>query len=198
MESGGAQELLKVHLGCGPNVMPGWVNVDYNPDFQPEVVADLNETFPFESGTVDFIHSEGCLCQFDLQAGYHFLSECFRILKQGGVMRLLTPDLRQLVGRYVDGVENGDNTLVDLWNREVGIELKTNTLAEVLNIGIRDLHNFIYDEDMLTLVLQECGFEAKKVAYQQAGPVELRGLDVRTPDNATYMYFECRKGESRG
>ncbi len=178
--------------------MPGWVNVDYNPDFQPEVVADLNETFPFESGTVDFIHSEGCLCQFDLQAGYHFLSECFRILKQGGVMRLLTPDLRQLVGRYVDGVENGDNTLVDLWNREVGIELKTNTLAEVLNIGIRDLHNFIYDEDMLTLVLQECGFEAKKVAYQQAGPVELRGLDVRTPDNATYMYFECRKGESRG
>ena len=27
---------------------------------------------------------------------------------------------------------------------------------------------------------------------------ELRGIDVRTPDNATYMYFECCKGERTG
>jgi len=187
-------DLLKVHLGCGPNVMPGWVNVDYNPDFNPEVVADLHEPFPFDSDTVDFIHSEGCLCQFDLESGYRFLNECFRILKPGGVMRLLSPDLRQLVRRYINGVDNNDNGLVDLWNREVGIPLKTDTLAEVLNVGIRDLHNFVYDEDMLARVLQDCGFETEKVAYQQAGPEELRGLDVRSPENATYMYFECRKG----
>jgi predicted SAM-dependent methyltransferase len=174
--------------------MPGWVNVDYNPDFNPEVVADLNQPFPFDPGTVDFIHSEGCLCQFDLESGYRFLKECFRILKNGGVMRLLSPDLRQLVRRYIDGVDNDDNSLVDLWNREVGIELKTDTLAEVLNVGIRDLHKFVYDEDMLARVLQDCGFETEKVAYQQAGPEELRGLDVRSPENATYMYFECRKG----
>lgn len=187
-------DLLKVHLGCGPNVMPGWVNVDYNSDFNPEVVVDLNEPFPFDSGTVDFIHSEGCLCQFDLESGYHFLKECFRILKNGGVMRLLSPDLRQLVRQYIDGVDHNDNSLVDLWNREVGIALKTNTLAEVLNVGIRDLHNFVYDEDLLTMVLQDCGFQTEIVAYQQAGPEELRGLDVRSPENATYMYFECRKG----
>lgn len=186
-------DLLKVHLGCGPNVLPGWINVDYDPDFNPEVVADLSEPFPFDSGTVDFIHSEGILCQFDLDGGYRFLTECFRILKNGGVMRLLTPDLRKLIRLYIDGVDHDNNKLVDLWNEGVGIPLKTGTLAEVFNVGIRDLHKFMYDEDMLMTVLQECGFEAKKVGYQESGPDELRGLDVRTPEDATYMYFECRK-----
>ena len=188
-------DLLKVHLGCGPKVMPGWVNVDHNPDFNPDLVADLNDPFPFESETVDFIHSEGCLCQFDLEAGYRFLAECFRILKPGGVMRLLTPDLKQLVRRYIQSVDQGDNALVELWNREVGIPLKTNTLAEVLNIGIRNLHQFVYDEEILTLALQQCGFSVNQLGYQQSGSAELRGLDVRTPDNSTYMYFECRKDQ---
>jgi SAM-dependent methyltransferase len=189
-------DLLKVHLGSGPNVMPGWVNVDYNQDFNPEVVADLHEPFPFETETVDFIHSEGCLCQFDLDSGYRFLQECFRILKVGGVMRLLSPDLRRLVRLYVEAIDNNDTHLVDLWNEGVGIPLKTNMAAEVLNVGIRNLHNFVYDEDMLTRVLQDCGFEVKMVGFQQAGPKELQGLDVRSPEDATYMYFECRKGSA--
>jgi len=190
------QEVVKVHLGSGPNLLPGWINVDYNPDFKPQVVADLSQRFPFEDNSVDYIHSEGVLCQFSLINGRHFLSECFRILKPGGVMRLLSPDLLCLLEAYLDDARSGENKLAELWRREVEIPLQLGTSAEVINIGIRDLHNFVYDNRSLLKVLLSCGFEAEQVAYQQAGPEVLRGLDVRSPENATYMYFECNKPQT--
>lgn len=182
-------DMLKVHLGCGPKVMPGWVNVDYNPDFNPEIVADLTETFPFAAETVDFIHTEGCLCQFDLEAGCHFLTECFRILKPGAVMRLLTPDLEKLLRTYLDNKQG----LVDLWNNEVRIPLRTNSACEVLNTGIRSLHNYMYDCETLTALLLERGFKVRQCSYDDSEFEALQGLDERTPENATYMYFECTK-----
>ena len=175
--------------------MPGWVNVDYNPDFKPQVVADLSLRFPFDDESVDYIHSEGVLCQFPLVQGRHFLSECFRIMKPGGVMRLLSPDLLCLLEAYLEDARSGENKLAELWRREVEIPLQLGTSAEVINIGIRDLHSFVYDSRTLMKVLESCGFEPEQVAYQQAGPEVLRGLDVRSPENATYMYFECRKPE---
>jgi len=186
-------ETVKVHLGSGPNIMPGWINVDYNPDFNPQVVADLSQRFPFDDECVDYIHSEGVLCQFPLAQGRHFLNECFRIMKPGGFMRLLSPDLLRLVQAYLDDARSGENKLVELWQREVEIPLQLSTSAEVINIGIRDLHSFVYDSPTLMKILESCGFEAEQVSYQQAGPEALQGLDVRSPENATYMYFECRK-----
>ncbi len=181
--------LLKVHLGSGPNILPGWTNVDYNPDFQPEVIADLKGPFPFESSTVDFIHSEGCLCQFDLRGGQHFVAECFRILKPGGVMRVLSPDLRRLLQQYLESPE----PLVELWRSAVPIPLVTETAGEVVNTGIRDLHQFMYDAQTLEHVLRKAGFEPYSVAFNESAHEPLRGIDVRAPADATYMYYECRK-----
>ncbi|MBE9547945.1 MAG: methyltransferase domain-containing protein [Proteobacteria bacterium] len=186
-------EPVKVHLGSGPHLMPGWINVDYEADFKPEVVADLTQRFPFDDASVDYIHSEGVLCQFDLPAGEHFLNECFRILKPGGYMRLLTPDLRRLLSAYLDDAERGENQLAALWQREVEIPLKLKTSAEVINIGIRNLHKFMYDSPTLMKLLDESGFQSQEVGYQQSSVAALSGLDVRTPENATYMYFECGK-----
>ena len=182
-------DLVKVHLGSGPNLMPGWVNVDYNADFQPQLVADLTEPFPFDSDTVDYIHSEGCLCQFDFATGQHFLRECLRILKPAGVMRLLTPDLTRLLCQYLDSPRE----LLELWHREVPIELGIATAGAVVNVGIRDLHRFMYDAQTLERALEEIGFTAYTVGYNQSQFEPLQGIDVRAPDQATYMYYECCK-----
>ncbi len=186
-------ELVKVHLGSGPNILPGWINVDYEPDFNPEVVADLSQAFPFEDQSVDYIHSEGVLCQFNLSTGQHFLNECYRILKPGGVMRLLTPDLQRLLAAYLDDYDRDENKLAELWTREVEIPLQLGTSAEVVNIGVRNLHKFMYDRKTLLKLLISSGFVSKQAAYQESSVSALSGLDVRAPEDATYMYFECKK-----
>ena len=88
-----------------------------------------------------------------------------------------------------------DQGLIDLWNREVNIPLKTGTLCEVFNLGMRLLgHRFLYDEPTLIEVLKECEFEPKKVGYNFSDASELRGLDIRSPETAVSLYLDCYKG----
>ncbi len=183
---------LKLHLGCGYCQLEGWINVDLNRSCKPDLVADLSKPFPFKSNSVDYIHSEDFVDQIELADGYVFFQESYRILKDNGVMRVLTPDLNEFAKRYL----KRDKGLIELWSREVGIPLRTRTHCELFNLGMRLLgHRFLYDEPTLTHVLIECGFRPKKVAYQSSDEKELSGLDVRSPQTAISLYYECDKRE---
>ena len=50
--------LLKINLGSGHWKLEGWVNVDIDPDSEPDVLADLSEPLPFEDGVAAFMHTE--------------------------------------------------------------------------------------------------------------------------------------------
>ena len=39
----------KLHLGCGSNLLPGWLNTDANPYDEGIFMMDATEPFPFES-----------------------------------------------------------------------------------------------------------------------------------------------------
>ena len=83
---------MRLHLGCGPDILPGWVNVDICPDLGPSVnVWDLEEfPWPFDDGSADEIRG------FDIIEHIHgrlvpgFLAECHRILAPGAALRLRT------------------------------------------------------------------------------------------------------------
>jgi predicted SAM-dependent methyltransferase len=181
---------IKVHVGCGYNRLDGWINVDLDVSCKPDMIADLRQNLPFKSRSVDYIHSEDFVDQLDLERGYIFFNECHRILKESGAMRVLTPDLHQLAKRYIQG----DKRLIKLWDEYVGVPLKTRSLCELFNFGMRlGGHTFLYDDEALVYVLKECGFEPQKVGYQFSEESELRGLDIRTPDTGISLYYECHK-----
>ncbi len=183
---------VKIHFGCGHHKLGQWINVDIEPSCKPDLIADLTQNLPFKADSVDYIHSEDFLDQIELKAAYHFLQECFRILREDGVMRLLTPNLYEFARRYL----KGDQEIIPLWRKEVGIPLRTNTLCEVFNLGMRLLgHRFLYDESALIQVLHECGFEPKVVHYQASQEPELRGLDLRSPQTGISLYLDCYKGK---
>jgi predicted SAM-dependent methyltransferase len=182
------QGKFKINLGSGHWKLDGWVNVDIDLESQPDVGANLSAGLPFLSGVASMMHTEDFIDQLELDKAAEFLRECHRILAPGGVLRVLTPDMRKLVDMYL----NDPKQLKSMWNEFVGVPLALDTAGEIFNVGMRFAgHTFLYDEETFKTLAASCGFEARKVGYQQSEVPELCGLDLRSPENALSLYFDC-------
>src|SRR4051812_40618920 len=89
----------KLQIGCGGNYLEGWFNTDLSPNAHR---TGLNATrrFPFADNTFDYILSEHMIEHVPYDMGRVILSECHRVLKPGGTLRIVTPDLKFLIGLY--------------------------------------------------------------------------------------------------
>ncbi|MGH6628604.1 MAG: class I SAM-dependent methyltransferase [Burkholderiales bacterium] len=181
---------VRINLGSGPWKFDGWVNVDLDLYSRPDVCADLAAGLPFRDASADFIHTEDFVDQLDLEHAACFLRECHRVLKPGGVIRVLTPDVEQLTRLYLHEPEK----LKSLWRDHVGVPLVYGTAAEILNTGMRFAgHTFLYDAETFERLAVDCGFRTERVAFQQSARAPLRGHDLRSPDNAISLYHDCYK-----
>ncbi len=82
-------QLIKVELGCGKNKTPGYIGVDRFPLPGVDVVANLNERFPFEDDSIDVILAQHSLEHLDDL--YHVMSEIYRVCKDGAIVFVLGP-----------------------------------------------------------------------------------------------------------
>src|SRR5215472_7118013 len=55
----------KLNLGCGPNLKPGWINIDLF-DSHADLQLDLREKWPFADASVSCIYSEHVFEHFEL------------------------------------------------------------------------------------------------------------------------------------
>ena len=181
--------MLKLNLGSGPHKLEGWLNVDIAIDGSPDLVVDLTQPLPFETGSVDYIHSEDFVAALTLAQMHAFLRECARVLKPAGVMRLLTPDLEKFARSYLENPA----WLVEIWDRFVGVPLATGSACEVFNLGMQLAGKFQYDRPTLIRIAAECGLRAYEVSYGQSAHAALRGIDLRRPEDFCSMYMECAR-----
>jgi predicted SAM-dependent methyltransferase len=182
----GAHPVTKLHVGCGPNVLDGWLNADRCP--ASPLVLRLDATKPFALGdeTFDYVFSEHMIEHLTHSQGHFMLAECFRILKHGGIVRISTPDLAFLVDLYRDdktGLQQGYLR----WSAAHFLEdasLGSDTL--VINNFVRDWgHQFIYDEKTLRSSMERAGFaEITRHELQESENETLRNLEneARMPD----------------
>ena len=95
----------RLHLGCGARFHPAWINVDLQP-LDPSIVKhDVLTPLPFadvEFGAVYHAHLLEHLPRDRVPA---FLRDCFRVLKPGGVLRVVVPDLEQIARLYLDSLQ---------------------------------------------------------------------------------------------
>ena len=98
---------LRLNLGCGSEVKPGWVNVDLTAG--GTLALDLREALPFSDGSCAIIYSEHFLehLSYPDDAG-EFLAECLRVLKPGGVFSVGVPDTALPLRAYCGGVRDLD------------------------------------------------------------------------------------------
>lgn len=109
----GRKRLLNV--GCGSCFHGAWDNYDLVPA-TPEVrQIDLSQPLPFEDGTYDAVYSSHVLEHIDRSRVPALLGEFFRVLKPGGVIRVVVPDLEKVTREYLrqlDAAAEGDATAV--------------------------------------------------------------------------------------
>jgi predicted SAM-dependent methyltransferase len=93
----GARQL---HLGCGTKYLPGFLNIDGNLFNRIDLWLDVRNGLPYPSNTVDSIYSTHMFEHFYPDELQSLLRECQRVLKPGGGIRLIVPNLASAISAY--------------------------------------------------------------------------------------------------
>jgi len=94
-----------LNLGCGSRFLTTWTNVDFVTNSENVIAHDLTKGIPFPNDRFDALYHSHLLEHFTREDGKFFLRECFRVLRPGGVLRVVVPDLEQIVRSYLVALE---------------------------------------------------------------------------------------------
>lgn len=79
---------VKLNFGCGTNKLDGWQNFDAE--------IDITRPLPFPENHADFIYAEHVVEHVDYTQALKFFTECRRVLKPCGVIRICVPSLENI------------------------------------------------------------------------------------------------------
>ncbi len=94
----------RTQIGCGPNYLPGFVNIDANFQRKVDYLLDVRCGLPFPDNSMKFIYSCHMLEHLHITEAIELLKECRRVLAADGYMRLTLPDFE-----YVFRILAGDD-----------------------------------------------------------------------------------------
>lgn len=180
-----------LNLGCGAYPVPGYVNADFF-SFRfwrknyPVLQWQLDMRYPLKSKSAVFdgIFSEHVLEHIYPDDARRLLSELFRILKPGGVIRITVPDLAKYV-RYYTGHLHEDE----------GLEFskRFNTGCAAIRSLTQDFfHVALWDFSELRDALSKAGFRDVKERQFREGALPELLLD-RPERKWETLYVEARK-----
>ena len=137
------QNKMKLNLGSGKDYVLGWVNVDVDTQNKVDVIANLNNRFPFKESSVDEIKAADILEHFTKEDGEKFLKECHRVLKPDGVISIRTHNIYQIFEQFRDDPK----------------VLAYFLYGGTSQTGVFGSHKYGYSRDSLIHVLKKVGFE---------------------------------------
>ena len=218
----------RLHLGCGLNAPAAWLNVDGSmqatfarkPRLKNLLVAlrvyprsqaaiawptnilrlDLRRPLPFPADRFEAVYSSHTFEHLHRQEALTLARECCRVLRPGGVCRVVVPDLGAIIERYLQRQAPGEGT------SGAGDRLMEELLVHpaapapgALGTYHRLLgfhqHKWMYDARSLSGLLREAGFADVSARPCLAG--DLPGLaaieDPRRVENGAGVAVEGRK-----
>jgi predicted SAM-dependent methyltransferase len=150
---------IQLNLGCGPNLRPGWINIDLF-DKRADFQIDLREPWPISDFSVAHVYSEHVFEHFSHpDETMHFLSESRRILRHDGIFDVAVPDSEWPILAY------GDPTS-DYWVQAKAVfhPVSCQTRLEHLNYHFRQdgEHKYAWDKETLASTVRRAGFQHLK------------------------------------
>ena len=108
-----AENKLRLNLGCGDKLLPGWLNVDSVPDCNPDMVCDLEQfPWPWADNSVEEILLSHVLEHLgeDRDVYLGIIKELYRVCCHGAKIQIMVREDNDLVlGMYERlGYEHAD------------------------------------------------------------------------------------------
>lgn len=97
---------IHLHLGCGMKYLEGFLNIDGNLFRKTDLVLDLRDGLPLPDTSVCTIYSSHVFEHLYPDELQGLLAECHRVLRPGGGMRIVVPDMQAAVTAYLAGRED--------------------------------------------------------------------------------------------
>jgi predicted SAM-dependent methyltransferase len=94
------EKLNYLNVGCGNKFHKQWVNIDMVSSTKDVIAYNLIKGIPFSNEHFDVVYHSQVLEHFPKEKAYDFISECYRVLKPGGIIRVVVPDLENIVNEY--------------------------------------------------------------------------------------------------
>jgi predicted SAM-dependent methyltransferase len=174
---------IRLHIGSGDRILPGWINIDLKAYPGVDLVADVTHGLPFTN--VSAIFAEHFLEHLELLHAVGFICEAHRVLNPSGKLRLSTPNLDWIWRTHYTSMRSG------------GSPERAALIANRAFYGWR--HRFLWNRELLATTLEACGFtDICWLSYGESNSSDLRGLErhEKYPDEPGYPHIlvvEARK-----
>jgi len=133
---------MKLHIGCGNVILPGWINLDIENLPGIYIQDDVRTLNKIADESCDIIYASHVLEHVGRHEFETVLKTWNKKLKMNGILRLAVPDFEKAVLWYMQTKQ-----ILDIVGLVSGGQ-KTKF----------DYHQMIFDRKMLTDALKKCGF----------------------------------------
>jgi hypothetical protein len=176
---------VRLNLGCGPNPVAGWINVDLRREPGVQLSCDLRKGLALATECADYavgMHVLQDLAWAEIPAA---LAEMYRVLKPRGVLRLGLPDL----DRAIDAYRRKDAAYFYVSDAHV-LSLGGKLVTQIVWYGsVRTPFTFDFARELLTkagfTAVVACAFQRTESAHG-----EIVGLDNRPRET---LFVEATK-----
>jgi hypothetical protein len=170
----------------------GWVVTNVNAVTRNYL--DATEPWPIEDGALSRVYADNVIEHVSLDGGRTMLAEAYRCLQPGGVIRIVTPNVRAHVEQYLSGAPAVATPLAGFY-RGLGLTVEHPVDLVRIPIGAFGHHaGYVYDFDSLKAELERAGFTDVLLRGLNTSPhADLADIDQRTAEDGVQMAVEASR-----
>jgi SAM-dependent methyltransferase len=186
-----AERPIALEVG-GLKQRSGWLITNVNA--VTPLYMDGTRRWVFEDGALGYVYADNMIEHVPLAGGRVFLAEAYRCLRPGGVIRLVTPDVRTHIELYLSGQDVVHGELADQY-RDLGVIIEHPIDLVRTPIGEFGHHRgYVYDFETLDAELQRAGFASavRRTPMHSDEPM-LCGLEERSGHGPLQLVVEATR-----
>lgn len=143
----------------------GWINLDINPKWEPDIVGDWNDLSMFDDNSLDYVVAHHTIEHVGCGEAAPFIRESYRVLKPDGSLLIFVPDMRALCQRWL--------------SHQMDTQLFMTNVYGAFMSDEHDRHRWGFDTASLREALQHTAAWSKVIPFDWR---KIPGADIAGPD----------------